>query len=226
MPPIILTAHQTARLEKAVLAVADTALNGTPYFAVGCTVEQAFGRLTVQLDVEGRGFWISLDQCVEVTRLVETGIDALAELQAHAYCLEVGSPGLFRQLTTARELQFYTGRRVHFTPLDAPVIGQKPPLIAETTWQHPETIGVLKAVIVQPEALGVEIEWEQAKTTATVWLAADIPNGWGLFLAPQVEWPEDDDLTALEQETADASESSDTLPETTTPPTVKQWRSL
>ncbi len=222
MPPITLTPHQTARLEKAVLTVADKGLENSPYVAIGCTVAQAFGRLTVQLDVEGKGFWISLDQCVEVTRLVEAGIEALAELQAHAYCLEVGSPGLFRQLTTARELHFYTGRRVHFTPLESPVVGQQLPVIADTAWQHPETIGTLKGIS-ETETLGLQVEWEQAKTTATV-LLADIPTGWGLFLAPQVEWPEDDGLTDLEQETEEASED-ETLPEKTSPAS-KQWRSL
>jgi ribosome maturation factor RimP len=219
MPPAILTPHQIKRLEKAVLTVADACLAESPYIALGCTVEEAFGRLAVQLFVEGRSFWISIDQCVEVTRLVDEAIEGLAELQAPVYNLEVGSPGLFRQLQAPREFSFYRDRRVHFTAVDAPVFGQPSVAMAGVAWDYPEKVGVLKCMSDTAE-LGVIIEWEQSKALQVV-LLKTLPVGWGIFLAPQVEWPKDDEPSELDDEQAqeaDAAEATDV--------TAHQWRSL
>jgi len=217
MPPAVLTPHQIKRLEKAVLSVADACLEETPYIAVGCTVEQAFGRLAVQLFVEGRTCWISIDQCVEVTRLVDGAIEALAELQAPVYNLEVGSPGLFRQLQTVREFSFYRDRRVHFTAIDAPVLGQPSAEMATANWDYPEKVGVLKCVSDTSE-LGVIIEWEQSKALQVV-LLKTIPTGWGIFLAPQVEWPKEDERSSLEEEQAQEVDEAEAA-------NSHQWRSL
>ena len=198
MPPALLTPYQLKRLENAVLTVADASLEESPYVAVGCTAEQAFGRLTVQLFVEGRSFWISIDQCVEVTRLVDEAIEGLAELQAHVYNLEVGSPGLFRQLQTPREFAFYRDRRVHFSAIDSPVLGQPSEAMTATDWAYPEKVGILKCVSDTAEQ-GVIIEWEASKALQVV-LLKTIPAGWGIFLAPQVEWPTDDEPSSLEDE--------------------------
>jgi ribosome maturation factor RimP len=217
MPPALLTPHQINRLEKAVLSVADTCLEESPYIALGCTVEQAFGRLAVQLFVEGRTFWISIDQCVEVTRLVEAAIEGLAELQAPVYTLEVGSPGLFRQLQTPREFSFYRDRRVHFSAINAPVFGQPSAEMATANWAYPETVGVLKCMSDTPE-LGVIIEWEQSKALQVV-LLKTLPAGWGIFLAPQVAWPEEDQPSALEAEQAQEADNAEM-------DDAHQWRSL
>ena len=55
---------------------------------------------------------ISLDRCAELTRLLSDKLDDLPLPAECAYHLEISSPGLFRQLTSAKELAFYEGEPV------------------------------------------------------------------------------------------------------------------
>jgi ribosome maturation factor RimP len=55
---------------------------------------------------------ITLEDCTRVTRLLDPLVDALPIPDKISYHLEISSPGLFRQLKTERELQFYQGRSV------------------------------------------------------------------------------------------------------------------
>jgi ribosome maturation factor RimP len=66
---------------------------------------------------------ISLEQCEQVTRLLDEAIEKLPIPTACAYYLEISSPGLFRVLTTPKEFAFYTGETVTVaTDIKAPAI--------------------------------------------------------------------------------------------------------
>ncbi len=60
--------------------------------------------------------YISLETCADISRAIDDAVDALPELAQVAYHLDVGSPGAFRQLTTAHELAFYSHWPVTLTP--------------------------------------------------------------------------------------------------------------
>lgn len=52
---------------------------------------------------------ISLEECETASRALSDILDKLPELENQAYTLDVGSPGVFRRLTTLDECRFYTG---------------------------------------------------------------------------------------------------------------------
>ena len=89
--------------------------------------------------------------------------------------------------------------------------------MATANWDYPEKVGVLKCVSDTSE-LGVIIEWEQSKALQVV-LLKTIPAGWGIFLAPQVEWPNEDERSSLEEEQAQEVEEAEAID-------AHQWRSL
>ena len=100
--------RQKQRICAAISQLADTQLPDR-YALIHAEMLNEAERWIIRLDVEGRGFRISLDECADVSRLLGDAIDTLPELAGYTYTLEVGSPGLFRTLNTPREWAFYTG---------------------------------------------------------------------------------------------------------------------
>ena len=63
-------------------------------------------RITLDKDVEGG---VSLDECETVSHQVSAVLDAEDLIPGDAYQLEVGSPGIERALSTARDYTRFTG---------------------------------------------------------------------------------------------------------------------
>ena len=70
----------------------------------------------------------SLETCAEISRKLDEPLEGVKALQNFPYSLEVSSPGLFRQLKTAREFEFYQGKNVQVLPLGVdPSEAARPP---------------------------------------------------------------------------------------------------
>jgi ribosome maturation factor RimP len=178
-----LTEHQKKRLTQTVLTVADRVLSESDYVALGVEVEEAFGRLSVEIHLEHPERRITLNECADLSRQLEPVIDELAELQAFSYTLDVSSPGLFRQLKTQRELTFYEGKTVTLKPID--VVESKQVYDALPRFQ-------LLQVNNEPVPSSFILRDRDGKTHPMSLGALE--KGTGLFLAPPIEWPMDDEM--------------------------------
>jgi ribosome maturation factor RimP len=112
-------------IENNVLTLADSLL---PHELVALAVEwvKEANQWILRLAIERRPdvtltTTVSLDECAMVSRLLDEALNTASSVfvpipEECAFSLEVSSPGLFRTLTTDRELAFYTGTRVTLTP--------------------------------------------------------------------------------------------------------------
>jgi ribosome maturation factor RimP len=75
-------------------------------------VSQAGRRRRIRLSIDKDG-GVTLDECAEVSRLVEHLLDDVDELADCPYTLEVSSPGVHRPLTLPRHWRRNIGRLVH-----------------------------------------------------------------------------------------------------------------
>jgi ribosome maturation factor RimP len=75
-------------------------------------VSQAGRRRRIRLSIDKDG-GVTLDECAEVSRLVEHLLDDVDELADGPYTLEVSSPGVHRPLTLPRHWRRNIGRLVH-----------------------------------------------------------------------------------------------------------------
>ena len=66
---------------------------------------------------------VSIDDCVEFTRRINPLLDETDPIE-QAYCLEVSSPGLERDLTRPEHFERYTGRKVKLKMI-RPVDGKR-----------------------------------------------------------------------------------------------------
>lgn len=102
-------------IETGLLTAAEPLVE-SPYFLVSANLEREAGQWYVRLYAIRPDGSFSLSDCEQVSRKVEPAIDAymesLEEFKEVSYSLEVSSPGLFRTLTTDRELLFFQGRPV------------------------------------------------------------------------------------------------------------------
>jgi ribosome maturation factor RimP len=85
-----------------------------------CIVDVKFGqqgrRRTLEVTIHRKSGSVSLDDCEQVSRLLEKSLDehagAHGPLVEGAYILEVQSPGIDRPLKSEREFRTFTGQRV------------------------------------------------------------------------------------------------------------------
>jgi ribosome maturation factor RimP len=75
-------------------------------------ISQAGRRRRIRLSIDKDG-GVTLDECAEVSRLVEDLLDQVEELSDGPYTLEVSSPGVRRPLTLPRHWRRNIGRLVH-----------------------------------------------------------------------------------------------------------------
>jgi ribosome maturation factor RimP len=75
-------------------------------------ISQAGRRRRIRLSIDKDG-GVTLDECAEVSRLVEHLLDDVEELADGPYTLEVSSPGVRRPLTLPRHWRRNIGRLVH-----------------------------------------------------------------------------------------------------------------
>ncbi|GIG60408.1 hypothetical protein Lfu02_47800 [Longispora fulva] len=88
------------------------AVTGAGYDLEDLAVTRVGRRLLVRITVDGDN-GVNLDTVAELSRLISDGLDAHeAELGSEPYTLEVSSPGVDRQLTTARHWKRSVGRLV------------------------------------------------------------------------------------------------------------------
>ncbi len=83
----------------------------------GLEVASAGRRQRIRLLVDKDG-GVTLDECAEISRLVEPVLDASPVLDDTPYTLEVSSPGVARPLTLPRHWRRATGRLVAVTLRD------------------------------------------------------------------------------------------------------------
>ena len=75
-------------------------------------ISQAGRRRRIRLSIDKDG-GVTLDECAQVSRLVEDLLDRVEELADGPYTLEVSSPGVSRPLTLPRHWRRNAGRLVH-----------------------------------------------------------------------------------------------------------------
>ncbi|MEB3245031.1 MAG: hypothetical protein VKJ06_03490 [Vampirovibrionales bacterium] len=111
------TERQT--LAQAVLTRYDAFFTTLGFFLVGVRAEYQAEALTLVFDIDksdkNSPEGISLDDCYGATEKLLDAIEQDAELALLDFQVEVGSPGLFRELKTPRELTFYVGSPVKIT---------------------------------------------------------------------------------------------------------------
>ena len=110
----------TDRLEAAL-----TDAFGDAYFLVGVTFVCEFNIWLLQVAVECHAKnrfdpyqRIAIDACERISRALNPALDAIAPLADVRYQFEVGSPGLYRPITTVREAVFYGSQPVLLESLD------------------------------------------------------------------------------------------------------------
>ncbi len=93
------------------------------FFALNVQLEKEFGnwylRAYIARPFQGKidgTLPVSIKNCEDISRLLDPMLDELKSLEPLSYNLEVSSPGLFRELTTEREFQFYQGCSVKVSP--------------------------------------------------------------------------------------------------------------
>lgn len=121
-----LSTEQIAQLEQTVLTTLEP-LIPSEYYLVGTDLVREGGLWFLRVYLDGRDFWISVDNCADLTPAISEAVDSIDALEALGpFNLEVSSPGLFRELSRPREFAFYQGRRVqlkaksgkgHFLPV-------------------------------------------------------------------------------------------------------------
>ena len=75
-------------------------------------ISQAGRRRRIRLSIDKDG-GVTLDECAQVSRLVEDLLDRVEELADGPFTLEVSSPGVSRPLTLPRHWRRNAGRLVH-----------------------------------------------------------------------------------------------------------------
>lgn len=106
-----LTPEQTQAITLAWQQMLDTTLpDGLVWLSASFEKEANNWYLRAFLETQTKD--ITLDKCAELTRLLDDKLDALPIPAECAYFLEVSSPGLFRRLTTEKEMAFYRGEPV------------------------------------------------------------------------------------------------------------------
>lgn len=87
-------------------------------------VAQAGRRRRIRLSIDKDG-GVTLDECAEVSRLVDEALEASEELGEAPYTLEVSSPGVSRPLTLPRHWRRNLGRLVEVSRRgEGPVTGR------------------------------------------------------------------------------------------------------
>jgi ribosome maturation factor RimP len=193
-PPaaMALNPRQKQRLLQTLLDVADTHLP-PHYAAVASELVFEFGCWMIRLFVDRRGARITIDECEQISRLLVPHIEELAEIATLPYMIEIGSPGLFRVITTDREVAFYQGWAVAPTFVDS----QENPLPPDQWPAVPMPIqsGYLVGRsatdwLIAPEPFAPEAPPSEDTVVA---LAIRLHPGLRIALNPPVEWPDDDE---------------------------------
>jgi ribosome maturation factor RimP len=117
--PCALTPEQQQRITLAWHALLNTHLPPDLVW-VAAPFEQEDGAWYLRAYIDTADKTITLDQCAAMARLLNPLADALPIPESCPYALEVSSPGLFRQLTTPKEWQFYQGEPVLLTRPNLP----------------------------------------------------------------------------------------------------------
>lgn len=178
--PLALTPRQKERLSQTLLQLADQRLSEA-FYAVAAEYTEEDGYPALRLYVEhqdkaGLGR-VNLEACAAISRELDEAVEALPELGGLSYCFEVSSPGLFRTLTSERELAFYVGWPVEVTEGGEPVADL--PLVKGILKSYNPVLG---QAVLQDEGDG--------SLSFTVDLKQNL--SWQLRLAPPVEWPNDE----------------------------------
>ena len=190
----MLNERQQHRLCQTLLSLAQTHWPADKYMPLALEFDEAYGQLVVRFIVEGRGFRVSLDECAKLSQSIETPLEAVPELMAQPYSLEVSSPGLFRAITTEREAAFYHGKPVAcwVASTVAPVQPDQPRVpCPQATAKLPLQQGTLVGFrAIPPNTLTWQLT-DEAGTTHTL-STADYPN-LQVTLAPKVVWPQNEE---------------------------------
>lgn len=114
-PPVTtLKPEQAQLIQQAVFQLVESQLDSR-YFLVEVAFEKEAGYWYLRLYVDLKQGSISLSECESISRALDPVLETHPLLVDVAYNLEVSSPGLFRPLKSARELEFYQGEPVRVT---------------------------------------------------------------------------------------------------------------
>lgn len=186
MSTATLNDRQKQRLIETLLELADQHLP-PGYAAIDSDLTFEFGNWMIRLDVEGRGFRISLDECADLSRLLVPHIEQLAELDTLPYMIEIGSPGLFRQIKTEREITFYKGWAIALILMDD--AGEPPAASADLPIQTGYLVGATPDVW---QIAAQPFEGDAPPDSVVAVVKAQFPT-LQVTLNPPVAWPADDD---------------------------------
>ncbi|MEB3207153.1 MAG: hypothetical protein VKK59_07410 [Vampirovibrionales bacterium] len=146
------------------------------FYLLSVEVASPFGALTLafymdHLDRKASD-GVTLSHCYEMTQAFLDVLDADKQLQPLDYHLEVSSPGLFRELASARELAFYQGSPVEISlPKRTAKLAKNPAYEALAKRLKRPLKGVLasfdaeaKIISISPESANAEASCQAAIT--------------------------------------------------------------
>ena len=192
--PIQFQAEQIQDIQQAVFSLAEAHLDAK-FFLVDTVFEKDMGYWYLRLYVDLKEGTISISECEEISRALDTLIEALPQLADAAYNLEVSSPGLFRPLKTQREFIFYQGEPVRVT--GEPDIKNKKKAAKTLVSELPTVAeGVLQGYDADRQALSLKDQ-----QTGKLFEVCLIANQ-SVYLNPVIRFPEEEDT--LSPETIDA----------------------
>lgn len=192
--PLQFNAEQIQDIQQAVFSLAEANLD-EKFFLVDTVFEKEMGYWYLRLYVDLKEGAISISECEEISRALDTLIESLPQLVDAAYNLEVSSPGLFRPLKTQREFNFYQGEPVRVTG-EADVKNKKK--AAKTLVSDLPTIAEGLLLGYKSDQQTLSLTDQQTGKPFEVRLTA----GQSVYLNPVIRFPDEEDVVA--SETTDA----------------------
>ncbi|MBY0404417.1 MAG: hypothetical protein K2X66_11005 [Cyanobacteria bacterium] len=170
----------------------------------------------LRLFVERQDFEIALSDCESISRQIDSVIESYFEskpdLKDFPYSLEVSSPGLFRELRTPLEFNFYQGRPIQVSLfqrnaklVDAKIgaavatkgtdksVGSKMKLLAKPTLVEAEEVqsGILFSFDAENKSFTLQLSESASESEAyKTFSLEDIPEKVQVCLNPKIVFPD------------------------------------
>lgn len=97
-------------MKEKILEIFESIIQNTDIYCVSVKVSSQKSKTLIQIFADS-DVGITLDQCAELSRVLEEKLDSLAEL-SNDYILEISSPGLGNPLTHERQFRKQLGKEV------------------------------------------------------------------------------------------------------------------
>lgn len=116
--PVKLTPEDTLKIQESVFALLEPVIKNklaVPYDLVDVALEKEQGHWFLRVYAENPENSLSINDCEVISRAIDPLLEESPVLADFSYNLEVSSPGLFRQLKTPREFEYFKGQEVKVT---------------------------------------------------------------------------------------------------------------